>query len=141
MIDLKKIKGSYGIDLKKEVEGQWFPLSMIDGVEVKVARAGNPNYKKALRRLMKPYAKSIHRGKDLAPEVEERIQTDLLVETILLDWKGMPGENGKTVPYSQDLAKMLLNDPELKELRDEINEFAGEFDSFKQEVEKELEKN
>jgi HAMP domain-containing protein len=53
----------------------------------------------------------------------------------------MPGENGKTVPYSQDLAKMLLNDPELKELRDEINEFAGEFDSFKQEVEKELEKN
>lgn len=141
MIDLKKIKNNYAIDLKKEVEGVWFPLSMISGVEVKVARDGNPNYKKAMRRLMKPYAKSIHRGKDLAPEVEERIQIELLIETILLDWKGMPGENGKDVPYSKDLAKMLLNDPELKEFRDEINELSKEFDAFKKEIEKGLEKN
>ena len=140
-INLKEVKKSYGTDLKAEVEGKWFPLSLINGVEVKVARAGNVNYKKALRRLYKPYAKSMRRGVDLAPEVEDRIQLDLMIDALLLDWRGMPGEDGKEEPFSKEAAKMLLSDPELKELKDEILGFSEEFEAFQFTEDEDLEKN
>lgn len=141
MIDLKKIKEQYATDLKAETEGVWFPLAMFNGVKVKVARAGNPNYKKVLRKLYKPYTKTMRKGVDLAPEVEERIQTDLLVDTLLLDWRGMPGENGEEVPFSKDLARELVTDPELKELREEIIGYSEEFEAFQAREDEELEGN
>ncbi len=140
-IDLKEIKKSYGTDLKAEVEGQWFDLALIDGVKVKVARAGNPNYKKALKRLYKPYTKQLRRGKDIAQDVEDRIQLDLLLDTLLKDWAGMPGEDGKDVPYSKKVAKELLMDPELKELKEEILGFTEEFEAYQDASDEELEKN
>lgn len=140
-IDLKKLKGSYGTDLKLETDGAWFPLALIEGVMVKVARAGNPQYKKALKRLYKPYTKQLRRGKDIAQEIEDRIQTDLLVQTLLKDWSGMPGEKGADVAYSEEIAKELLADPELKELREEILGFTEEFEAFQNELDEDLEKN
>jgi hypothetical protein len=141
MIDLKKIKQSYGTDLKKEVEGNWFPLTMIEGCEVKVARAGNPNYMKLMRKLYKRFTKQLRRGKDVPQEAEEKINMELLVNTILLDWKGMPGEKGKDVPFSIEMAKLLLGDPELKELKDEIVSYSEDFEAYKAEEEEALEKN
>ena len=141
VIDLKKIKQSYGTDLKKEVEGQWFDLVMIEGCRVKVARAGNPNYIKLMRKLYKPFTKQLRRGKDIPQEVEEKIQLQLMSETILLDWKGMPGEKDKEVPFTKEVSKMLLGDPELKELKDEINSYSEEFEAYKTEEDEELVKN
>lgn len=140
-IDLTKIKKSYGTNLEAETEGQWFDLALIDGVKVKVARIGNPNYKKTLKRLYKPYTKQLRRGKEISQNIEDRIQTDLLTKTLLKDWKGMPGEKGKEVPYSENTAAELLSDPELKELRDEILGFAEEFEAFQMELDEDLEKN
>jgi len=140
-INLKKIKKSYGINLESETEGKWFELALIDGVKVKVARAGNPNYKKALKRLYKPYSQKLRKGQDIAQEIEDRIQIDLLIQTLLKDWKGMPGEKGAEVAYSESLARELLADPELKELKDEIIGFSEEFEAFQEEMDEELEKN
>ena len=140
-IDIKKIKASYGTDLEAEVEGMWFPLALIEGVKVKVARVNNPNYKKAFTRLYKPYLKQTMRGASIDPVIQERIQTDLLIDTLLKDWSGMPGENGRDIPYSKDLARDLVTDPELRELRDEILGFAEEFEIYQKQVAEELEKN
>ena len=139
--DLDRIKKSYGTSPEFEVEGKWFDLALIDGVRVKVARTGNPNYKKAFTRLYKPYVKTTMRGKNVAPEIQERIQTDLLINTLLKDWSGMPGADGTEVPYSKELARELLTDPELKELREEILGFAEEFEAYQLEIREELEKN
>jgi hypothetical protein len=140
-IDIKKIKASYGTDLEAEVEGKWFSLMLIDGVKVKVARINNPNYKKAFTRLYKPYVKQTMRGSSIDQAIQERIQTDLLIDTLLKDWSGMPGENGVEVPYSKELARELVTDPELRELRDEILGFAEEFEAYQKEIVEELEKN
>jgi len=140
-INLAKIKKSYGTDLKLETEGKWFPLALMDGVHVKVARAGNPSYKKALKRLYKPYTQKLRKNQDISSEIEDRIQLDLIVQTLLKDWKGMPGEKGAEVKYSSDLARELLADPELKELREEIIGFSEEFGAFQDELDGELEKN
>jgi len=140
-IDIKKIKESYGTDLEAEVEGMWFELSLIEGVKVKVARVNNPNYKKAFTRLYKPYLKQTMRKVGIDPVIQDRIQTDLLIDTLLKDWSGMPGENGRDIPYSKDLARELIVDPELKELRNEILGFAQEFEIYQKEVTEILEKN
>jgi hypothetical protein len=140
-IDLKKVKKAYGTDMKLAVEGKWFPMSMLAGVEVKVAKSGNPNYEKLAQRLYKPYQDQIRRKVTLSEDVTKRITTDLIVKTLLMDWKGMPGEDGKEVPFSQEIARELLDDPELKEIREEILGFSDNFSAFQLEADAELEKN
>jgi hypothetical protein len=140
-IDLKKIKKSYGTDLKTSVEGKWFPMSMLEGVEVKVAKSGNPNYEKLAQKLYKPYQDQIRRRVSLSEGVTKRITTDLIVRTLLMDWRGMPGEDGEEVPFSKEVARELLDDPELKEIREEILGFADNFSAFQMEADEDLEKN
>jgi len=140
-IDIKKIKASYGTDLEAEVEGKWFPLALIEGVKVCVARAGNPAYQKMFRKLYKPYSKQAIRGKSISPAIEERIQIDLIVNILLKDWSGMPGENGRDIPYSKELARELISDLELKELKDEIVSFSEEFEAYQKDIVEELAKN
>lgn len=141
-LNLKAVKKDYGTDLKASVEGKWFPLAMIAGVQVLVARAGNPKYKRAMRRMYKPFERQIRRNKPISETEEDRIGLELLVTTLLLDWKGMPSDQeGKEMPYSTGVARELLGDPELNELRDEIIGFSEEFEAFKLEEDEEIEKN
>ncbi len=140
-IDLKAIKKSYGTDLKASVEGKWFSISMIDGVEVKVAKSGNPNYERLARNLYKPYQDRLRRKGSLSEKITETIHNKLLVETLLLDWKGMPGENGKEVVFSKEEAMKLISDPELKEIKEEILGFSDNFSAFRLVEDEELEGN
>ena len=140
-LNLNAVKKAYGTDLKKETEGRWHNLSMIDGAKIKVAKAGNPENEKLLRKLYKPYAQQIRRGKDLSKSVQDEIELKLLTKTILLDWEGIPDGEGGEIPYSEENAKELLSDPELKELKDEIHEASNDFAGFQAEMDEELEKN
>ena len=139
-IKLSEIKKEYGIDLKLATEGKWFPLSMISGVEIKVAKVGNPHYEKTAKRLYSPFKERLRRN-TLATDVMERITNDLIVQSLLKDWRGMPGEDGQDVPFSQEEAMVLIKDPELREIRDEILGFAEDFQAFKLVQDEELEKN
>jgi hypothetical protein len=58
-----------------------------------------------------------------------------------MDWRGMPGEDGMEVPFSKETARELLDDPELKEIREEILNFSDNFAAFQLEADEELEKN
>jgi hypothetical protein len=140
-VDLKKIKKAYGTDQKLAVEGKWFALSMLDGVEVKVAKSGNPNYEKMAQKLYKPYQDQIRRKITLSDSVTKRITTELLVNTLLMDWRGMKDANNNEVPFSKEEAREILDDPELKEIREEILGFSDNFAAFQLETDEELEKN
>lgn len=137
-IDLKAIKKSYGTDLNKEIEGVWFKSSVVSGLEFKIAKSGNPAYEKLVRKLYKPYSKQLRKGVDLADEVTQEISNKLIIETLLLDWKGMPGMDGVEVPYSKDEAKALLEDRELKDMKAEILEMADDNARFQIAYEEEL---
>ena len=140
-IDLTKIKKAYGTDLNKEVDGVWFKSSMIDGLELKIAKSGNPKYSKLARKLYKPYAKQLRKGLDLPESVTDEISVQLILDSLLLDWKGMPGEDGEEVAYSKAEAKALLDDQELKEFKAEILEFADDNARFQLEIDEEIEGN
>jgi len=140
-INLKKMKSAYGVDLKKELEGVWFKSTFIEGLEFKIAKTMNPAYERLARNLYKPYAKQMRKGIDLPKSITDEIQTELIVDALLLDWKGMPGTDGENVPYSKEEAKALMNDPELKELKAEILEFADDNASYQLQIDEEIEKN
>jgi len=138
-INLSSIKKAYGTDLSKELEGVFFKSSLIEGLEFKIAKSGNPAYEKMARKLYKPYTKQIRKGMDLPDSVTNEISTKLIVETLLLDWKGMPGQDGVDVVFSKAEASALMDDKELKELKQEIMEFADDNARFQIEFIEEIE--
>ena len=140
-IDLKKVKKAYGIDLQKEVEGVWFNSSVIEGLRLKIAKTGNPVHEKLSMQYYKPYMKQIRKNIDLPKSVRDEISTKLIIESLLMDWEGMPGVDGENVPFSKEEARGLIEDPALKEFKSEIMEFADDNASYSLQIDEEIEGN
>ena len=132
MGDVKKIFGTNKTD---EIEGKWNDIG--DGIQILVARIGNPEYQKEFQRISKPHKRALRRG-SLNDEVAERLLIKVMAKNILLDWKGLE-EDGVVVPYSYDNAIRILT--EYKDLRDYVSDIANEMESFKAEEDEEAEKN
>ena len=90
-------------DVKKFTEGTWVSIF---GAEFKVARAGNPEYEKALEA-------SGYRKKE-EPEQKLRALYTAVATGILKDWKEVVDADGKPIPFSVDNAtEVLLENPDL----------------------------
>jgi hypothetical protein len=131
-MDLKK---EYATDKKAEIEG--IEKDFGNGCFIKIARIGNSEYKKAFRKITKPYEKAIRRG-NVSEDLADKFMIEALSKTIVLGWRGMQ-EDGKDVPYSVDECTRILT--EYPDLREQIYEIANEMESFKIEDDEELEKN
>jgi hypothetical protein len=132
MGDVKKIFGTNKTD---EIEGKWNDIG--DGIQILVARIGNPEYQKEFQRISKPHKRALRRG-SLNDEVAERLLIKVMAKNILLDWKGLE-EDGVVVPYSYDNAIRILT--EYKDLRDYVSDIANEMESFRADEDEEAEKN
>jgi len=128
MADLKKL---FGTDQNKEKEGVW--QDMGDGLKMRIARIGNPNYQKRFQALSKPHRRALRRG-TLSDEIAEQLLIKCLAETIVLDWEGVE-ENGSTIPYSVDNAIRVLTD--YPDLRNYVNDIANEMEGYKEDVDEE----
>lgn len=129
------IKKEFGTDSKKEVEGVWEDFG--DGLEVKIARIGNPIYQKAFQKISKPHKKAIRRG-TLRDEKAEELLIEAMAKAIVLDWKGLE-EDGKEVPYNHNNCVKILT--EYKDFREQVSEFATEIEAFRCDEDEEAEKN
>ena len=128
MADIKKL---YGTDQTKETDGVW--KDMGDGLRMRIARIGNPNYNKRFQALSKPHRRALQRG-SLSDDVAEKLLVQCLAETIVLDWEGVE-EKGKVIPYSQENAIRILT--EYPELRKYVNDIANEMEGYKAEEDEE----
>lgn len=98
------------IDVARMEQGDWIDaLPGLPGVAFKVRGAGNADWKAMQAKLV-----------DAIPFNERRSQTDadkaklfatLVVETALIDWRGLMDDDGKEVPFSKGLALTLMGDP------------------------------
>lgn len=111
-----------------EVEGVWVDIG--EGAQVKVARIGNTAYQKYIERAYKPYRKMQRTG-TVPEDLQRRIFTDALANTILLDWKGFTDDNDQPIPYSVDAAVKHLG--EYKDFRELIVEISTEAETFRDE--------
>jgi hypothetical protein len=93
-----KLSELKAIDAKIE-QGRWVDLPMLPGISVLVRGTGNSDY----RRLSSKLRSELSMDKLRDEAEQERIETKLLSETILLDWSGL-----EDIAFSKEEASKLL---------------------------------
>ena len=121
-------------DKSLESEGVWIPLPTGDG-EIKIARIGNPEYKKLRSELERPYKKQIAVGGSIPEKKQTEILIDCFSKTILKDWRNIPDwrleneDETKFVPFSVDVAAEALTD--LEDFRNFVAEQALNLENYR----------
>ena len=126
------IFAAFATDEKLEVEGHWFNLSKT--ARVRVARSGNPQYIKLLRKKLDENRIDLDSQGDEANEVAEKLMINVLADTILLGWEDIQFQ-GKPMEYSPMNARLLL---QMKDFRKKIVGFSESFEAFKIKAQEDL---
>lgn len=107
---------SLSVDLIAVEQGQWVDnIPDLGDIRLKVRGMGNAVSRKKQQDLYRalPMAKRTD-----ATELE-KIQTQITLDTILLDWSGLT-DNGEDVHYSHEMAAKILNDPRYQPFKDGV---------------------
>lgn len=108
-MDLSKLELKIDPDI-----GGWVPMDDFSddfkGVKLKVRAAGNIEFERLNARLFRELPADQKAEGVVDPEDRNRINAELLAETILLDWVGFE-HGGEPVPYSKEMARKLVFTP------------------------------
>lgn len=114
---------SFATDEDLSVNGQWFEYA--DGVEFKIAKWNNPKFRDYLEDLARPHARKLRKSGRVG-----RFWNDLVnkaaARCVLLDWKGVDGDDGEPLTYSQEEGEKVLNNTCYSSIHDFIVEIAME---------------
>lgn len=114
------------IDVVKQEEGAWVgDIPEFEGVRLKVRGINNHDYRKLERKLISTMPRSRRSSTMVDPDEQDRITNQCLFQTCLLDWDGITDTNGsgieEPVPYSKDMARKLIFEPEYRRFRDAVH--------------------
>jgi hypothetical protein len=127
MVDLVK---AFEKDAKAEEQGRWFTI--VEGLELLIARARNTKHRAVLERLMRPYRAQIEAGTFPSSEVD-RITDEAAAESLWLGFRGDLQIDGKSVVDSQEARLKILRDSRLKDMREAVYAISQSEDSFRKE--------
>jgi len=115
-------------DPAKVAAGIWIgDIPGMEGVRLRVRPQGNPDYRALYQQLVSTVPRAKKRGGLIVDQAAKaQIEGRCLAETVLLDWDGFEDENGSPLVYSAELAKQVLLDPDMQNVRDAVNWAAGE---------------
>lgn len=128
-------------DSARVEQGEWIgDLPEMDDLELRVRGIANADYRRLQAKLIQavPFKR---RRNGLAVDDADRIQARCLLETVLLDWRGMVDDDGAPIAYSRDLAETLLSDPDFRAFRDAVVVAATRVGDDDAEGDEALEKN
>lgn len=127
---------SFRTDLDLELSGRWVQFGDEDEkgkcIELKIARLGNKNYERQLGMLKRSDLKKImrRRGRIDINALEPYMKESMAVH-VLLDWKNIQDEKGKTIPYSPEKALELFNDHSLREFYEFVRDEAQDVEEYR----------
>lgn len=127
---------AFATDEAKENEGVEVPIGA--GTKLKIARAGNANFEKALQAELDTHRMAL----DTLPEAERKaldaeIYKRVVAGTILVGWSGVKYK-GKELKYNVENAIMLLG---MKDFRGEVMRHAQNMALYRAKAEAADEKN
>lgn len=126
---------TFKTDKKSENDGVW--VLMDDGKSrIKVARWGNTRFREAMHRKMQRY-KMAAKVKTIPEDVYQSILSEVMSETILMDWENMTW-GGEPLPYTHENVMKAL---ELEDFKNIVSGFADDMANFKAELDQATEKN
>lgn len=105
--------------------GAWRKAVGFPGIEFNLRGVGNAEWERLHSKLVSELPPEAKFADVLPKEHAERISVDVIVGACLLDWRGIEEEDGSAIPYSADLARKLLSDPDMRKLKDSILATAG----------------
>lgn len=109
------------IDAGKLEQGDWVSdIPDMGELRLKVRGIGNSDFRKMQARLIEAEPRQYKVSGRLPPERQDAITAQCLLHTVLIDWDGLRDEAGQPLPYTQDLARDLLTQPEYKRFRDAV---------------------
>lgn len=102
--------------------GQWVgDIPNMGNLRLRVRGFSSPSVVTARSRKERAVErKERRRDGGLKPEAAMRVLSETLHEVVLLDWDGIT-EDGKPVPYSKELAKTWLTDPNMQPFNDAVS--------------------
>lgn len=105
------------VDAKKLEGGAWVKtIPGLPGVALKVRSLGNTDARVLRSRLIEEIPR-IERLAGLSPAAEDAIVTECLIETVLIDWHGLEGDDGGPLAFDRATARRYLTDPDYASFR------------------------
>lgn len=99
------------IDPDKREQGAWVKdIPNLDDLELKVRGRNNRDWARMEQKLTAAVPRH-RRLNGMEWEEQQKITNTLLLNTSLLDWRGLKNGNGEEIPYSKELARKYLTDP------------------------------
>ena len=129
---------AFSTDKKAEQEGKETTLPGCGDTLFRVARAGNPTYKRLLNSLYKRNKAVLDSKGATAEAKSDEILAEVFAKSILLGWTGTISIKGKPTPYSYEAALGLLS---LNDFRAVVEQVANDFNTFRTEEDAEDLKN
>lgn len=112
---------SVKVDASKIETGEWISgIPEMADLELKVRGLGNADYRRQQAMLLKVVPRAKRRGGAVDFDETDRITSTLLLDTVLLDWRGLEDDAGAPIPYSKDFARTLLFEPIYRRVRDAV---------------------
>lgn len=108
------------LDSERQEKGAWVgDIPELEGLKLLVRGIGNSDWRRLQTKLIEAIPRKKRVGR-MDIDEQDRIQSTCLLNTCLLDWEGLEDEEGKQIPYSKDLARKLLFEPEYRKFRDSV---------------------
>jgi hypothetical protein len=111
-------------------EGTWVDLG--DGVKIKVRRFDSAVSKAVRRKLEEPYTALRRAGQELSDDIAQELLIRQLAQAILVDWRGVTDEEGKSIAFSSDVAYDILKKYDF--FLEDVSRIVGSRDTFKSQV-------
>lgn len=109
------------IDVSRQEEGDWVEnIPEFEGLRLKVKGLNNKSYRKLERQLMGQIPRAKRIGGTLDSEEQDKILATCLWQCCLMDWEGVTGDDEQPLPYSKEMARKLLFDPEFRRFREAV---------------------
>ncbi len=112
-----------------EDDGVW--VTMTGGWEAKVRSTSNINFRRMQQKQMAAHRKTFARGQALDPALEDQLALKRIVETILIDWRGLEDENGTPIECTKENAYKILGDRQYRHMLDDISDAASTAETFR----------
>ena len=109
------------VDVDRQENGAWVDdIPEMEGLRLKVRGSNNADWRRLQARLIDAVPRKKKIGGRLDPDEQDRIMSSCLLNACLLDWSGLEGDDGQSLPYSKPMAQKLLTEPQYRRFRDGV---------------------
>jgi len=110
------------VDAGRAEEGAWVDnIPDMEGLRLKVRGANNKDWRRLQQKLIQAIPRKRRMLGQLEPDDSDDITTKCLINTSLLDWDGLDGDDGQPLPYTLETAKKLMTDPDYRRFREAVS--------------------